>query len=186
MNTQQQAYIEGFVKRANEYGFNDEQAIELLKQAKLKLTDIEDDLDMYLRDKSHKSYAKDQIDKAYANSFSLRHPYLTGIPTLGIAPANAKSNALSKIRTNMLRKFPEIEAHLNALDNRAKEEAEAAHKREMELLPLRMEEEKARARQQMIQTASMAGLEALRQYHQYRKGKNHEDPYSDQYDSPYR
>jgi hypothetical protein len=33
INPQEQAYIEGFVKRANEYGFNDEQAIELLKQA---------------------------------------------------------------------------------------------------------------------------------------------------------
>jgi delta 1-pyrroline-5-carboxylate dehydrogenase len=32
MNTQE-AYIQGFVKRANEYGFNDRGAIELLKQA---------------------------------------------------------------------------------------------------------------------------------------------------------
>ena len=33
MNTQQQAYIEGFVKRASEYGLNQGEAIELLKQA---------------------------------------------------------------------------------------------------------------------------------------------------------
>lgn len=31
MNTHQQAYIEGFIKRANEYGYNENQAIELLK-----------------------------------------------------------------------------------------------------------------------------------------------------------
>jgi len=35
MNTQQQAYIEGFVKRASQYGFNYNEAIELLKQAAL-------------------------------------------------------------------------------------------------------------------------------------------------------
>jgi hypothetical protein len=33
MNTQQQAYIEGFVKRASEYGLNQSEAIELLKSA---------------------------------------------------------------------------------------------------------------------------------------------------------
>jgi hypothetical protein len=36
MNTQEQAYIEGFVKRANEYGFNDEEAFEILKEAAKK------------------------------------------------------------------------------------------------------------------------------------------------------
>lgn len=35
MNTQEQAYLQGFVKRANEYGFNDEEAISLFKQALL-------------------------------------------------------------------------------------------------------------------------------------------------------
>jgi hypothetical protein len=33
MNTQQQAYINGFVKRASEYGLNHNEAIELLKEA---------------------------------------------------------------------------------------------------------------------------------------------------------
>jgi hypothetical protein len=33
MNTQQQAYINGFVKRASEYGLNQNEAIELLKQS---------------------------------------------------------------------------------------------------------------------------------------------------------
>jgi acyl carrier protein len=33
MNTQQQAYIEGFVKRASEYGFSEAEAVELLKSA---------------------------------------------------------------------------------------------------------------------------------------------------------
>lgn len=33
MNTQEQAYIEGFVKRASQYGFNYNEAISLLKQA---------------------------------------------------------------------------------------------------------------------------------------------------------
>ena len=33
MKTTQQAYIEGFVKRANEYGFNQQEAISLLKES---------------------------------------------------------------------------------------------------------------------------------------------------------
>jgi hypothetical protein len=36
MTTQEQAYIEGFVKRASEYGFNYNEAINLLKQATLQ------------------------------------------------------------------------------------------------------------------------------------------------------
>jgi hypothetical protein len=35
MNTQEQAYIQGFVKRASEYGFNNDEAISLFKQALL-------------------------------------------------------------------------------------------------------------------------------------------------------
>jgi hypothetical protein len=33
MNTQQQAYINGFVKRASEYGFKEREALNILKQA---------------------------------------------------------------------------------------------------------------------------------------------------------
>ena len=33
MTTQEQAYINGFVKRANQYGFSNSEAIELYKQA---------------------------------------------------------------------------------------------------------------------------------------------------------
>lgn len=33
MTTEQQAYIEGFVKRASEYGFSEEEAINILKAA---------------------------------------------------------------------------------------------------------------------------------------------------------
>jgi hypothetical protein len=38
MTTQEQAYITGFVKRANEYGFDNHEALELLKQAGVTLT----------------------------------------------------------------------------------------------------------------------------------------------------
>lgn len=33
MTPQEQAYIEGFVKRASEYGFSESEAVEILKQA---------------------------------------------------------------------------------------------------------------------------------------------------------
>lgn len=35
MNTQEQAYINGFVKRAMEYGFSEREAVEILKQSAL-------------------------------------------------------------------------------------------------------------------------------------------------------
>lgn len=41
MNTQQQAYIEGFVKRASEYGFSEEEALNTLKAASHNVYDLE-------------------------------------------------------------------------------------------------------------------------------------------------
>ena len=46
-----------------------------------------------------RNLTKEETDK----SFSLRHPWLTGIPTLGIAPATAKRKALDRIYRSVLR-----------------------------------------------------------------------------------
>jgi hypothetical protein len=72
------------------------------KLAKLRVSDIEDVLDMYLPDKEETKVRK-LIKERMAKSFSLRHPVLTGIPTLGIAPAVAKQNAIRKIVRRMAR-----------------------------------------------------------------------------------
>ena len=40
MNAQEQAYIEGFVKRASEYGFDEDEAFSILKEAQLSIKPI--------------------------------------------------------------------------------------------------------------------------------------------------
>ena len=40
MTTQQQAYVAGFVKRASEYGFNEDEAFTILKKAQLSIKPI--------------------------------------------------------------------------------------------------------------------------------------------------
>ena len=55
------------------------------------------------------------VDDAKEKSFILRHPLLTGIPTLGIAPAVAKGLASEKIIRHSSRKDPAIRKLYNAL-----------------------------------------------------------------------
>ena len=58
-------------------------------------------------------------------SFSLRHPYLTGIPTLGIAPAIAKNKAYSRTERRMLRGSHKLRTAKSKAD-------EVAHRRMIE------------------------------------------------------
>jgi hypothetical protein len=83
----------------------------LQKIAKLRVTDVEDALDMYLPDKDEAKVRK-LIKQRMAKSFSLRHPILTGIPTLGIAPAIAKQNAIQKIVRRMARGSSKLRGQL--------------------------------------------------------------------------
>ena len=73
-----------------------------LMKIALKVKHIEEEFGDYL---SHKDEAKAKklIGKAKEKSFILRHPYLTGIPTLGIAPLIAGSKAKEGIVRNMAR-----------------------------------------------------------------------------------
>lgn len=80
---------------------------ELTKTARLRMTDVEDELGMLL-DKQYHPETRERIQDRHDNSFSLRHPYLTGIPTLGIAPAVAKENAVEHITRNLLRKHKRL------------------------------------------------------------------------------
>ena len=73
------------------------------KQAKLDMNDVEDYMGFYFRDKDEPR-VRSLVDRELGKSFALRHPILTGIPTLGIAPTVAKDNALSNISRSMVRK----------------------------------------------------------------------------------
>lgn len=109
---------------------------ELTKVA-LKMSDIEDKMGLYL-DKKHHGKVNKMIDERKKKSFALRHPILTGIPTLGLAPAMAKAKATEKIKRQLLREDGGLrKAHEKAQDK--------MHSRRMEEGRLAVEHEKANA-----------------------------------------
>lgn len=88
----------------------------LVKEAKLRLGDVEDELGEYLGEADEAKVRK-MIAKARSKSFSMRHPILTGIPTLGIAPAIANEKAKHKIVRKLLRGSPELRKRRKARDD---------------------------------------------------------------------
>lgn len=107
------------------------------KEAKLRVGDIEDRLGIYLPDE-HEAKARQMIAYKNQRSFALRHPWLTGVPTLGIAPAIAKSRAAGSIATRMARESPEI---------RAATSKARAEKRQQAMERYKLETERAKAEQ---------------------------------------
>ncbi len=73
------------------------------KQAKLDVSRIEDEIGTFFPD-SMENQARAAIQEKIRNSFILRHPIATGIPTLGIAPAIAQQSALNGIVRDLVRK----------------------------------------------------------------------------------
>jgi len=94
---------------------------EVEKIAKLRMGDIEDALGFYLSDRDE-SRVRDLIREREQKSFALRHPWISGVPTLGIAPAVAKANAVDIIMRKMLRGNPGMQQrHENAIERRWRE-----------------------------------------------------------------
>ena len=91
------------------------------KTAKLRIGDIEDELGDYLSD-ADEARVRKMISKARKKSFSMRHPYLTGIPTLGIAPMIANDKAKSKIIRRLARSDPKLRKQLRKMRERARRE----------------------------------------------------------------
>ena len=77
MNPQQQAYIEGFVKRASEYGFSEDESMDLLKQA----TRFEEEL--------HKAYRGDKSELANFIK-EMEYPDFTGKYSKGTFDSTGK------------------------------------------------------------------------------------------------
>ena len=61
----------------------------------------------YLTD-DEEAMAREMLAEQIEESFSLRHPWITGIPTLGIAPAAATENAYHVVANALRRKNPEL------------------------------------------------------------------------------
>ena len=81
----------------------------ITKIAKLKLSaeTLERQLGIILtREQLKKLQA--YLDQEIEKSYSLQHPWVTGIPSLGLAPAIAASNAYSTAQTNIIRDYPAI------------------------------------------------------------------------------
>ena len=76
--------------------------VTMQKEAKLRVGDIEDELGVYLTDKNEE-VARKLIRQQEKKRFGLRHPWLTGIPTLGIWPAISKARATDAIVNRLMR-----------------------------------------------------------------------------------
>lgn len=135
------------------------------KAAELTLDDIEDHLGVYLRDKKDREYAERAIEDATARSVAIRHPILTGIPTLGIWPAIAHGKATRKITGDLKRQSDVVRKDLQ------REDAER-HKREVALMPKHIEERKRESYENMLGSALVGGLAAQRNYYNSKKDRD--------------
>jgi hypothetical protein len=84
-----------------------EKVADLDKSAKISVEDVEDKLHMYLNDRDE-NIARSLIEAETKKSLGVRHPVLTGIPTLGIWPSIAKSKALGEISRTMRKADPSL------------------------------------------------------------------------------
>lgn len=84
-----------------------EEAVKNMVKKALDISDIENEIGTYIDD-SYEDKVRSKIDYQKSKRFPLRHPVLTGISTLGIAPAAAKQQATDEIVRDMARKYPEI------------------------------------------------------------------------------
>lgn len=99
----------------------------------LDISDIEDAIGTYANDE-YEPMIRGAITKAENSSLPLRHPILTGIPTLGIAPAVAKNNAIDKITRQLARRdvgiANSVQDRRDKIEQRALRQQELAVKRD--------------------------------------------------------
>lgn len=73
----------------------------------LDMSDVEKSMNLYMPEE-YEHTTRNLMDAEKAKSLALRHPWLTGIPTLGIWPSIARGKAIDKIKREMLRKIPDL------------------------------------------------------------------------------
>jgi len=94
-------------------GFEDE-----LEKIGLNINDIENYLGIVLTNPKIISQAQRKIEEAKARSLALRHPVATGLLTLGIWPAIARTQSTENIGRELMRRFPSIIKAQNELEER--------------------------------------------------------------------
>jgi hypothetical protein len=111
--------------------------------------------------------ARELFGKAIKDSFVLRHPWLTGIPTLGIAPMRASANAYSDAVKVLRKKFPKLRDRDDA--NKS-----AAHEYGVKLFAAQAVERRAREdaafKMEALQQASSLGHRAVDSYNRKKRG----------------
>jgi hypothetical protein len=173
MTTKAQAYAEGFVKRASEYGFDALEAVQILqKTAKLSVKDLESYMGHLFHDNDVYADASKGVDEANEGSFALRHPFLTGLPTLGLWPSIAKSNAMEDVGSNLLRKHKSLRDERDAME-------EAKHRRKMDLMPLEMEKIKRKAQREMLESGGLLAGGLLATHHHYNNNRDRRNAMDD-------
>ena len=84
-----------------------QEAVKSMVKKALDVSDIENEIGTYLDDE-YEDKIRSKIDYQKSKRYPLRHPYLTGIPTLGIIPANSKKQAVDEIVTDMARQNSDL------------------------------------------------------------------------------
>lgn len=74
------------------------------------MENVEDNLGYYFHDKEEPAVRK-MVTEQHKKRVALRHPKLTGIPTLGIAPAIAKAKATKEVSRRILKKNRKVLTH---------------------------------------------------------------------------
>jgi len=78
--------------------------IPFFKEARtLNMSDVEDNIGTYFGDEDE-PVVRQMITQQYNKRLPLRHPIMTGIPTLGMAPALSKYKAINEITRQLARK----------------------------------------------------------------------------------
>jgi hypothetical protein len=86
-------------------------APKIVKEAAfLDVDKVEDAMMQYLSGQPAKDAAR--LVEEHKGNIAIKHPILTGIPTLGIWPLVARGKALDKITRVLSRKYPEIKEEL--------------------------------------------------------------------------
>jgi len=104
-----------FLEETYNSALNDE-----LEKIAVSIDSIENRIGGYLTDEQEE-VARDLIKKEKAKSFIMRHPWLTGLPTLGILPMAAHSIAQERIAKKMILSDPVIAALNKAKQQRIHE-----------------------------------------------------------------
>jgi len=92
----------------------------LNKTAFMKVEDLEDDfLGAHVKGEALTELAEELLQKEKDKSFALRHPFITGLPTMGLWPLIKEQYALRRSGRKLMRKDPEFAAHVREINDEA-------------------------------------------------------------------